>query len=441
MGIVLKEKFRFTQALQSKPFALLWAGQSISALGNGAYITAISWQVLQLTNSAADTGLVLSAYMITHIIFLLVGGVIADTLPRRLIMLWSDIGRAFIVLFIAGLSWTHTLQFWHLIVLAVFFGIISAFFKPSYRSLPPQLVHATSLSSANALTELSDQMGTFIGPLLGASCISFAGSAGAFAFDGVTFLFSAVFLFLLRVPKKLRESEIDDVNEVNLQSKANKQGIYNALSLIGDKTHQMVAEIGEGISYVTRSIWLWMTILVVSIVNIGLTGPLEASLPKLVHDFYKADVWLLGVLGTASAIGLALGTLLVGQFRHLRRRGLLAYLAIIIASVGVIAFGLPIAEPYEAMVAFLASASVGFGFGMHGVIWLTILQELVPSDKLGRVSSIDILGSFCLIPLGYTIAGLLSDRIGPSYVFIAGGLLSLIVTSAALCVSDIRSLE
>src|SRR5437762_4340404 len=118
-------------------------------------------------------------------------------------MLWSDASRAVAVLLIAVLGLAHLLQLWHLVLLALFFGIVRGFFSPAYQSLIPQLVEKGDLPSANSLTELSYQLYCSVGPMLGASCVAFAGPAVAFAFDGLTFIVSALCLAGLRLPVKL----------------------------------------------------------------------------------------------------------------------------------------------------------------------------------------------------------------------------------------------
>src|SRR5262245_63996066 len=92
---------RFARALVSRPFALLWVGQTVSLLGDGAYFTALAWTVLLLTHSGTAMGIVAIASMVPRVLFLLIGGVTADRLPRRLVLLWSDMGRAVVVLAVA----------------------------------------------------------------------------------------------------------------------------------------------------------------------------------------------------------------------------------------------------------------------------------------------------------------------------------------------------
>src|SRR5258708_5479857 len=195
-------RLRFARALGSRPFALLWAGQTISALGDGAYMTALAWQVLLLTGSAQAMGVVLIARSIPMLLFLLLGGVAADRLPRRLVMLASDAGRGISVLAVAVLGQLHLLHLWHLIVLSLIFGLVAGFFMPAYQSIAPELVAAEDLPSANGLTGLSRQMSILLGPLLGALLVASTGPVGAFAFDGLTFAASARFLVALHVPKR-----------------------------------------------------------------------------------------------------------------------------------------------------------------------------------------------------------------------------------------------
>ncbi len=117
------------------------------------------------------------------------------------------------------------------------------------------------------------------------------------------------------------------------------------------------------------------------------------------------------------------------------------YLALILASAAWIVLGLPLPHDSAPLIASIANAFAGFGLGVLGVLWITVMQELVPGDMLGRVTSIDILGAKCMAPVGYLLGGVLTDRIGPSWVFIAGGLLNLLLAVIALCVRDIRRLE
>jgi DHA3 family tetracycline resistance protein-like MFS transporter len=143
-------------------------------------------------------------------------------------------------------------------------------------------------------------------------------------------------------------------------------------------------------------------------------------------------------------------TLVVGQVRHLRRRGLVAYLSIICSSLALTAFGVPavlrslgtpISTGTGPIVILVGSAVFSAGVSIFGVVWNTVMQELVPGEMLGRVSSIDWLGSFAFEPVGLGLAGVLADRFGPALVFVGGGVLMWVLSVLALTVRGVRELE
>ncbi len=425
MIVAISDRFPLFKVLRSRPFMLLWVGQFISFVGDYMFRIALAWEVLLLTGSATAMGIVIIASLAPTIVFVLIGGVTADRLPRRLIMLSSDAGRAVVVLLIALLTMMHLLQFWHLVVLSLLFGIVDGFFSPAYRSITPQLVEKEMLQSANSLTQMGTLMSGLIGPTLGALCIAAAGPASAFAFDGLSFLVSVSCLLAMRIPHT-PQPQTDTIDE----KQAKQQGLRGVL-----------ADIREGLRYVTGSSWLWVTITIASVANITFFGPMAVALPKLVHDVYGTGAWLYGIISTANALGALIATIIIGQMPHLRRRGLLAYSALLISCIGLIVLGLPFPRMAEPIIAPIASFLMGLGLGVFEVIWVTILQELVPADKLGRVSSIDTMGSLVLLPLGLAIIGILTDRFGPALMFIGGGVLSLALIALGFCVRGIRELE
>jgi MFS family permease len=423
MSITFTYRLHFTRALHSRPFALLWSGQTISALGDGAFVTALSWQALQLTGSAMAMGMIVLAQTLPMILLLLFGGVVADRFPRQQVMLWSDASRAVAVLLIAALGMMHLLQLWHLVLLALFFGTVRGFFSPAYQSIIPQLVSKGDLPSANSLTELSYQLYCSLGPMLGASCVAFAGPAAAFAFDGLTFIVSALCLAALRLPTGL---SLPAMASADLP----QRGIRAA-----------VLEMREGLHYVAGSTFLWLTIALSALCTIGGAGSLVVALPKLVHDVYGQGVWLLGAVNAAGGIGSLIAILLAAHLNRLRKRGITMYLMMIGISLAFILFGLPLPHSLEPAIACLAMVVVNFGLAVYQILWLTVMQEIVPDDKLGRVSSIDQLGGYGLWPVGFALAGVIADYISPSWVFIGAGIVNTVLYSLGLSVRAVRQLQ
>ena len=422
------------RAFKSQPFLFLWSGQTISLLGDSIFSIALAWSVVELTGSSTAMSLVVVAQLIPTIIFVLLGGVVADRLPRRQILLFSDVFRGTIVLLVAVGSWLHLLQFWQIVLLALLFGVADSFFTPAYRSFMPQIVEKSEFSSANALTALSRQMSQLVGPTLGALCLSLVGSSLAFGLDSLSFFISASFLFLLRTSLRMLHNRVD--------AKRDSVDTAQVSSSVTTKRKKNVfGSIKEGFSYVKSSPWIWVTILLASVANIGYAGPMTIVLPKMVRDVYHAGPWLLGILSTLTALGAIAGTLVVGQIKPVRHRGAIAYAAMILSSLALIAFGLPFPALARLLIACSASIVCGFSLSTFQIIWITLLQELVPAETLGRVSSLDTLGSYSLLPVGLVSMGLLADHVGASWVFIGGGATIFCIASIGLCLPDIHKLQ
>ncbi|HLZ55718.1 MAG TPA: MFS transporter [Ktedonosporobacter sp.] len=413
------KNLRFARALKARPFAMVWIGQSLSGLGDGIFYIALAWQVLLMTHSGTAMGLVLVASAIPRLVFMLIGGVTADRLPRQMILLWSDGGRGVVVLLISMLGFTGHLQFWHLVIEALIFGLVDGFFMPAVLAITPDLVEKDDLPSANALVSGSQTLTQLIGPVLGAALIALISPMGVFALNGLSFLISVAFLLSVQIP----ESHVG-------QFEVPRRGIAGVM-----------VDVREGVFYVRSSRWLWVSILCLSIGSIGMAGPITVAMPKLIHDVYGQGAWLLGLISSAGAVGSLLGLGLVGQMKQLKRRGLISYLSLIPAGVGIVLFGLPWSHTAFFIVGAVASALFGLSGAFFNTNWFTILQEMVPGDKLGRVISLTMLGSFAAIPVSQALGGMLTDRLGPAMVFLLGGLLALSINFLPLLVRDVREMQ
>lgn len=451
----LTERLRFARAFKTRPFTFLWLGQTISSLGNGIFYVALAWQVLLMTHSGTAMGMVLLASTVPNIVFVLLGGVAADRLPRRLIILWSDGGRGVIVLLVSILGFTGHLQIWQLVVEALIFGIVDGFFNPAIMAITPDLVEKDDLTSANALNSFSQNLAQLFGPVLGALMIALFTPMGAFLVNALSFFLSVAFLLAVRIPERhlARQAEVEE--GVTVVSVGVSEGKAVALAegksemLIADEGVRearrgfrgVVADISEGLVYVRSSRWLWVTILSSAFVNIGLMATIAVAMPKLVNDVYEQGAWLLGLISSADAVGAIIGLLSIAQITQLKRRGLIAYLSMIFPSVGIVLFGLPFPRSIVPVIAVLASIFVGFGLAIFNTIWFTILHETIPGDKLGRVISLDSFGSIVMIPIGEAIGGIMTDHIGPAQVFVIFGLLNLVLNLFPLLFREIRQVE
>jgi DHA3 family tetracycline resistance protein-like MFS transporter len=438
------------RALAHRPFALLWTGQSLSRIGDFLYEVALAWWVLQETGQAAAMGLVLICATVPLLLFLLIGGVASDRLPRGRVMLASDVGRALLLFVMAGLAFTHQLAIWQVCVAAVIFGFVDAFFQPAYAATVPGLVPAGDLTSANALTSLSVQLARVGGPALAAALIAAGGTPLAFALNGLSFALSAACLVpLLRHPALTRQSPAVEAPAVEStppiaewvgepppgtppmpppmaegpDAPPERRGIWR--------------DLGAGFHTVATQPWLWITIVLASVGNVALAGPYTIAMPFLVTDVLHGDATLLGFLYAIFPIGYMVSGLWLGSRARLRRRGVLAYGGMIGAGLGLATFGLPVSIPVLVVAALINGAALE----CFAQIWTNLLQERVPADQLGRVTSIDMLGSFGLLPLGFAVAGWATDSIGPALVFLIGGGSVAALAVLALLHPQIRALD
>ena len=202
----------------------------------------------------------------------------------------------------------------------------------------------------------------------------------------------------------------------------------------------MFLDMRDGFRTILNSTWLRWSLIAATFGFVAYTGGMSVALPRLVFAVYKSGPWLLAAMTTSAAIGGIAGAIFVGQVR-LRHRGIIAFLAYVLSGLALLVFSLPIAQNIRVFVVLPAACGVGFGMNTMGMIWANLLYELVPNEKLGRVVSADHLGALCMLPVGYVLAGWLSDQFGPTSVFLLGGLMMVVLNSLPLLLRGIREIE
>jgi DHA3 family tetracycline resistance protein-like MFS transporter len=399
------------RSLKHRSFLFLWLGQTVSRVGDFMYEIALAWWVLQKTGDAALMGAVLIFALTPSIIFYLIGGVAVDRLSRVGLMLASDLGRGAVALVVGALAFTDRLEIWQIFVASLFFGFVDAFFQPAFAALVPQLVPESDLPSANSLTSISLQLGRVLGPAIGAGVIALIGIPLAFALNGISFLVSAVFilpLLAIALPRAARETHTSVFHDMR-----------------------------EGIKTVMESPWLRISIIVFALTNITLAGPFSVAMPFLVNDNLHASVDTLGLIYATFPLGYIIGGIWLGRQPKIRRRGVTMYVAAVVASLCLGAFGMLPPLWVLLVMALINGAALEMGH----LIWINSMQEIVPNEKLGRVVSIDNMGSFALMPIGFALAGWGTNVFGAPLVFIVGGTATAIMSAAPLLLRAIREFD
>jgi len=204
-----------------------------------------------------------------------------------------------------------------------------------------------------------------------------------------------------------------------------------------EKGASVFRELREGFSTVFASQWLWISILLFAFTNITLSGPYNVAMPFLVNDNLGGSVEMLGILYACFPLGYIIGGVILGSSARIRKRGILLYVAGTIGSLALAVFGL--VPPLWVLV--IAALINGAALEMGHLTWINTLQEQVPNDKLGRVVSIDNMGSFALLPIGFALAGWATEMYGAPFVFLFGCLATAAISAAALLIPAIRNLD
>jgi MFS family permease len=395
-------------ALRERQFRLLWLGQTTSTLGDGLVPVALSFAVIDtLDRSATALGVVLAAQSLPLVLFVLVGGVWADRLPRQIVMLVSDAVRCAIQATLAILLLSGAAQLWHLAVLIAVYGTAQAFFQPAATGLVPATISPQRLQQANALLGLSRAMAFVVGPAIAGVIAATTNPGIVFGVDAGTFAVSAASLALLRLPRSRREG-------VRRSFLADLKGGW----------HELLAHT-----------WLWVIVLWASTFLCIVIAPFVTLGPVIAKESLGgAASW--GIIAAGWGAGSLGGGLLALRWKPSRPMFTCSALVLLIApAMALLALRAP------APVIATAQAMGGVGMGVFGAVWQTTLQRHVPEEALSRVSAWDWMGTFAFLPLGLILAGPVSNAIGISTtLWISVGYV-VVSTLAVLLVPSVRNLR
>lgn len=393
-------------ALASRNFQLLLASNVVSTFGTAVALVAIPFAVLSIGGSAADVGYVTAAGMVPVIVFLLLGGVIADRLPRQQVMAGANVLQALAQAGSAALVLTGQAQVWELMALAAVRGVGMGFYFPAVTGLLPQTVPEPHRPQANALARIGQNTALITGSALGGVLVGVAGPGWGLVLDAIGYMAAALLRIGMRIPAQPR-----------------------------GEASRMVHELREGWREFASRRWLWAIVLEFSLLVAVWDGATEVLGPVVAHDqLGGAHSW--GIVLAAQAAGAVLGGLAMIRFRP-RRMLLIGSLCTAPTSALLFTLAVPLAVPVLAVAAFAAGVCIE----VFEVNWATAMQQEIPPAALSRVSSYDALGSWGLAPVGTVLAGPLALALGTSVVLAAAGVLIVLLTAAVLCVPEVRRLR
>jgi len=382
----------------------------VSSFGDRLVPVALTFAVLHLTGSLSDLGIVLAAQTVPLVLFVLLGGVWADRLPRQRVMLGSDLARfatqgASAILILDG-----TARVWQLAALQALYGIADGFFTPAANGLVPQVVAADELQPANALLGLSESATSILGPAVAGVIVVGAGAGWGLAVDAATFLLSAAFLAALRVDP--------------------------AAQLVREHTTSVLRELRAGWKAFSSRRWLLVSVGYFTLMFAFGFSTFKVLGPEVAEKF-------LGGPGAWAAISAAMGVgAVAGGVLALRWKPARPLRAAFIISLFGIPLTLLLLGAHAALWLIILTAVIEGVIGtFFNAVWFTAMQRSVPAEELSRVTSWDAVGSYALQPVGLALVGPIAAAVGVSTTLYAAGGIFLVITVGVIVMPSVWNFD
>ncbi|HMJ00711.1 MAG TPA: MFS transporter [Gaiellaceae bacterium] len=392
-------------ALRERNLALIIGSATVSSLGSGMAQVALAFAVLRIGN-ASDLGFVFLAREIPIVVFLLLGGIWADRVSRKWLLVMGDATTGAAQALTALLFLTGHAAIWNVALLQVVFGTANAFTRPASTGLVPQAVSPAHLQHANALSDLSRSTMRVIGPALGAAIVVVANPGWALAADAASFIVSGALLAQLRIASADRPER-----------------------------KRFVADLREGWGEFRARTWVWVMVSSFGFFQLTLFPALLVLGPVIAQRHLGgAGAW--GAILAFQAAGSVAGGLISLRLRP--ARPLFASCLLMLPTAGFLAI-LGAAAPVWVLclAGFIASAGLTSG----DILWVTTFQREIPEHLLSRLSSFDWLGSVALNPIGYALVGPLAGQIGVVETIYLAAAINAAVSLVAATVPSIRRLH
>lgn len=406
----------------SVPFRRLVSARTIGMFGNAVAPIALAFAVLDLHGSGTDLGIVVGSRSAANVVLLLFGGVLADRLPRHLVLVGSSVAAGLTQAAVAAVVLTRTDSLALLAGLSAVNGAVSAFAMPAASALLPETVAPGQRQQANALARLGTNTALVLGASSGGLLVVAIGSGWGIAVDAASFGVAAVLYAGVHVVPGVVGPVPD--------------GDDTAPPAAGSSPRTapgMWGELAAGWREFSSRTWLWAVVAAFMVVNAAVTGGLGVLGPIVADATFGRAAW--GFVLAAQTLGWVVGGLVA---LRLRVRRLLRFGTAMVAAeaLPLLALGLHPVVPLLIGAAFLC----GIALEQFGIAWDTTLQQHIPADRLARVYSYDMLGSFLAIPAGEVAAGPLAAAFGLRATLVGAAALVLAATAAALTSTGVRRL-
>ncbi|MGZ5364329.1 MAG: tetracycline efflux MFS transporter Tet(V) [Mycobacterium sp.] len=406
--------WRVLAPFQIREYRLLIAAVSLSIFAEGMWAVVMALQVIELKNDPAALSLVATCLGVGIVAFLLVGGIAADRFNQRLIIILVETVNVIVVSVVAVLGLVGSLQIWHMAVAAGLLGVAAAFFFPAYSAILPRILPAEQLLAANGVEGVVRPLfQRAVGPAAAGMLVGATFPALGSVVVAVLFAIGLVLLIATRGTTKV------PVREPCIQQP------------------HMARDLRDGFVFMLRTPWLLWTLLFASMFVLVVLGPIEVLLPFIANDRFDDGARMYGFILAFFGMGSALGALAVSSGRLPRR-----YLTVMMAMWGVGSIPLVVVGTTSSFTLMaVATFIVGITDGAGMVIWGTLLQRRVPTEMLGRVSSLDFFVSLAFMPVSFAIVGPLSKVVSMQTIFLVAGIAPVILAGIAMYAAKMRQDE
>jgi predicted MFS family arabinose efflux permease len=390
------------RALSNSNFRLFLAGAFLSNVGTWMQAVAQGWLVLKLTNSAFWLGL--DGFMATApgFVLTLLGGVFADRIDRRRLLIYTQIGAGLAALFLAALVWTNTVNRWMILAFSLVTGCCMSLASPSYLAMTYDLVGREDLANAIAMNSTQFQLSRVVGPSLAGVGFKLFGLAGCFVANGLSFIAVVFALWKVR-PLAQTNALVNPVKE----------------------RRPLFRDLLEGFRYV-RSRPRVLSLLLLSAANSFFGTPYFTFVPIYARDIFGLGESGLALMMGVSGAGAFCGALLIAYLGDFKRKGWLLLGGS--ASFGFFVANFGLSTRLYLSLAFLFA--IGFSIVVSLSTTNTLLQKLVTDQMRGRVMSMFLLSFMGMMPIANILAGSASHRFGVQYTLSFGGIVVVLVAAS-----------
>jgi predicted MFS family arabinose efflux permease len=382
------------RAFHYRDFRLMWGGAFTSTTGTFVQEFAQNWLVYTLTDSAFLLGLTAFLNGAPILMFSLLGGVAADRVDRRKLLLGSQYVQMTSALVLAVLLWMNVIQVWHIMVAALATGVGQAFGGPAYQALIPSLVEKEDLPNAIALMSIQFNLARVVGPVVGLLAFTAMGPAACFLINSLSYLAVIFSLFVINVRFVPKKTEV-----------------------------RVLHSLKEGLAFVYRRHSL-LALVALATVTAFFAVPLITLLPVFANKTYGLGAQGYGTMMSFSGAGAVTGALFVAWLGNTKRKGWTALLMQIVLGLATLAFALSTHLWAGCFFVFLAGGAVLAVFALLN----SLVQLLCPEEMRGRIMSVYHTAFRGAMPLGNLVAGSLASRLGAPLVVSVNAVILLIVT-------------